>query len=485
MLAGRGTVAPSERLHANAIVGIFESLDCSDHGGTRMFENLTSALDSVFRNLRGRGKLSAGNVKEALGQVRKALLAADVNFRVAKSFVRNVEQKAVGQEVLRSISPGQLVVKIVHDELVALMGGPASELKLDGAAPAVVMFVGLQGSGKTTACAKLARLQRSRGLHPHLIAADIYRPAAIDQLVQLGESIETPVFSAPEGTDPVDIVKKGIAAASKAGDDLVIIDTAGRLNIDDEMMTELERLKSAVSPQEILFVADAMTGQVAADVAKDFAERLDFTGIVLSKMDGDARGGAALSIREVSGKPIKFVSTGETLEALDVFHPDRMASRILGMGDVVSFVERAQQVVDQEQAEDLEKKLRERSFTLDDFLSQLEQVKKMGPLDQLMGMLPGVDSKMLDKQLDDKSIKRVEAIVHSMTRHERGNPEIINGSRRRRIASGCGRPIQEVNRLLKQFDMMRKMLTRNKPTSATASQPRKARHIGRRRARKF
>ncbi len=450
-----------------------------------MFENLTSALDSVFRNLRGRGKLSAGNVKEALGQVRKALLAADVNFAVAKAFTKRVEQKAVGQDVLRSISPGQQVVKVVHDELAALMGGPASDLALEGSVPAVMMLVGLQGSGKTTACAKIALRLKNGGRHPHLIAADVYRPAAIDQLVQLGESIQTPVFRADSGVDPVQIAKKGIAAARKSGDDVVIIDTAGRLNIDDEMMSELERIRESVSPSEILFVADAMTGQIAAEVARDFAARLDFTGVVLSKMDGDARGGAALSVREVSGKPIKLVSTGETLEAMDTFHPDRMASRILGMGDVVSLVERAQQAVDQEQAEDLEKKLRARSFTLDDFLTQLQQVKKMGPLDQLMGMVPGVDPKMLDEQLDDKAILRVEAIVQSMTRHERGNPDVINGSRRRRIATGCGRPIQEVNRLLKQFDMMRKMLTRHKPASATAKGPRKARHIGRRRARKF
>ena len=464
---------------------IFTSLAYPSYGGFVMFENLSGALDTIFKNLRGRGRLSPGNVKDALGQVRKALLAADVNYQVAKTFVKRVEQKAVGQEVLRSINPGQQVVKIVHDELARLMGGGASELKLDGPVPAVVMLVGLQGSGKTTACGKLALWQKNRGRHPHLVAADVYRPAAIDQLMQLGESIGVPVYRAADGTDPVDVCAKGVAAARKAGDDVVIIDTAGRLNIDDEMMRELERIKDALSPREILLVADAMTGQVAADVGSDFASRLDFSGVILSKMDGDARGGAALSIREVSGKPIKFVSSGEKLDALDVFHPERMASRILGMGDVVSLVERAQQVVDADEAQKLERKLRTSSFTLDDFLGQLQQVKKMGPLDQLMGMLPGVNSKMLDEQLDDKSVKRVEAIVQSMTRQERGNPEIINGSRRKRIAAGCGRPVPEVNRLLKQFDMMRKMLARHKPKSVLAGQPRKARHIGKRRTRRF
>jgi signal recognition particle subunit SRP54 len=446
-----------------------------------MFESLSTQLDSVFRRLRGRGKLSEGNVKDALGEVRKALLQADVNFRVAKSFVKSVEAKAIGQAVTQSITPGQQVVKIVHDELVELMGGDAAEVSLDGD-PAVIMLVGLQGAGKTTACAKLARQISKRGRHPHMVACDVYRPAAIDQLEQLGESIGVPVYRAPDGTDPVDIARQGIKLARRSGDDTVIIDTAGRLNVDDEMMRELERIREEVNPSEILFVADAMTGQVAAEVAKDFAERIDFSGIILSKMDGDARGGAALSTREVSGKPIKFVSEGETVEALDVFHPDRMASRILGMGDVVSLVERAQENVDQAEAQRFEERLRKKQFTLDDFLSQLQQVKKMGPLDQLVGMIPGVDSKMLDSQLDDGAVGHVEAVVHSMTRQERAHPEIINGSRRRRIAGGSGRPIQEVNRLLKQFDIMRKMLTRGRPTSkGTGQQKRRAKHLGKRR----
>ena len=446
-----------------------------------MFESLAGQLDDIFRRLRGRGKLSSGNIKDALGEVRKALLQADVNFRVAKSFVKAVEEKALGQNIVKSITPGQQVVKLVHDELVAIMGGDAADLTLSDD-PAIVMFVGLQGSGKTTACAKLAARLSKQGRHPHLVAADVYRPAAIDQLVQLGESINVPVFRAEDGADPVDIVRNGVKVARKTGDDVVIVDTAGRLNIDDDMMAELERIKAAVDPGEILFVADAMTGQVAADVARDFGERLDFTGVVLTKMDGDARGGAALSVRAVSGKPIKLVSNGEKLDSLDVFHPERMASRILGMGDVVSLVERAQDTVDTEEAKRLEERLRKRQFTLDDFLAQLQQVKKMGPLDQVLGMLPGVDSKMLDEQLDDNALKHVEAVVHSMTRNERSSPEIINGSRRKRISRGCGRPIQEVNRLLKQFDMMRKMLTRGRPTSKHDGQaPRRAKHLGKRR----
>ncbi len=447
-----------------------------------MFESLSSQLDDVFRRLRGRGTISEGNIKDAMGEVRRALLQADVNFRVAKNFVKTVEEKAIGQSVVRSISPGQQVVKIVHDELVELMGGGASQLDLDGD-PAIIMLVGLQGSGKTTASAKLASQLKKRGRHPHLVAADVYRPAAIEQLMQLGESIGVAVFRAPDGTDPVDIAKQAVKAARKAGDDTVIIDTAGRLNIDEQLMRELERIRAAVSPNEILFVADAMTGQVAADVAKDFGDRLDFSGIILTKMDGDARGGAALSIREVSNKPIKFVSNGEKLEDLDVFHPERMASRILGMGDVVSLVERAQETIDREEAERLEERLRKKQFTLDDFLSQLQQVKKMGSLEQIIGMLPGVNSKMLDGALDDKALKHVEAIVHSMTKVERAHPDIINGSRRRRIAGGSGRSIQEVNRLLKQFDVMRKMLTRGKPTqkSGAQQQPRRAKHFGKRR----
>ncbi|OQB41384.1 MAG: Signal recognition particle protein [Candidatus Latescibacteria bacterium ADurb.Bin168] len=435
-----------------------------------MLESLSSALDDIFRRLRGRGALSPGNVKDALGEVRKALLAADVNFHVAKEFVKRVEHLAVGQEVLRSISPGQQVVKIVYDELVRLMGSSASTFALDGAMPAVVMLVGLQGSGKTTACGKLALFVKGKGRHPHLVAADVYRPAAIDQLEQIGRQAGVPVFRSPEGTSPVNIAHQGIAAARKAGDDVVILDTAGRLNIDEEMMRELEAISAEVKPQETLLVVDAMTGQIAAEVARDFGRRLDLTGVILSKMDGDARGGAALSVREVSGKPIKFISTGETLDALDVFHPDRMANRILGMGDIVSLVERAQAAVNQEEARELEKKLRTRAFTLDDFLGQLQQVKKMGPLDQLLGMLPGMNRELLGAKVDDKALGRIEAMIHSMTREERERPEIINGGRRRRISTGSGTTVQELNRLLKQFDVMRKMLSKHRPGSkATAA----------------
>jgi signal recognition particle subunit SRP54 len=452
-----------------------------------MFENLSSSLDDIFRRLRGRGKLSPGNIKDALGEVRKALLAADVNYRVAKDFVKRVEQVAVGQEVLRSLTPGQQVVRVVHDELVKLMGASAQDLRLDGSSPAVVMLVGLQGSGKTTACGKVALLLKKRGRYPHLVAADLYRPAAVDQLLQLGESIAVPVYRASEGTDPVEICRQGVHAARKAGDDAVILDTAGRLNIDDAMMRELERIKKALAPQEILLVADAMTGQIAAEVARDFAERLDFSGVILTKLDGDARGGAALSIREVSGKPIKFISVGEKLDAFEVFHPERMASRILGMGDVVSLVERVQKAVDQEEAAKLEKSLRTKGLSLDDFLGQLQQVKKMGPLDQLLGMLPGVNPRMLDMQLDDKALCHVEAMIRSMTRQERVRPEIINGSRRRRIALGSGRSVQEVNRLLRQFDLMRKMLSRHRPGSPAAARSAAAqmKHIGKKRPRLF
>ena len=451
-----------------------------------MFENLTGALEGVFRNLRGRGKLSQGNIKDALGQVRKALLKADVNFKVAKSFVKEVEAKAIGQDVIRSISPGQQVTKIVHNELVTLMGKSAEEIDLSGEVPAIIMLVGLQGSGKTTACGKLALHLKNRGRHPHLVAADVYRPAAIDQLIQVGESISVPVFRGEDGQDPVDICRQGVSHARTSGDDVVILDTAGRLNIDEDMMGELERIRDALSPREILLVADAMTGQVAADVARDFSERIDFNGVILSKMDGDARGGAALSIREVSKKPIKFISAGEKLDALEIFHPDRMASRILGMGDVVSLVERAQQAVDEKEAAKLEQKLRTSRFTFDDFLGQLQQVKKMGPLDQLLGMLPGVNKDMLEAVADDKALGHVEAIVRSMTAQEREHPDIINGSRRRRIARGSGRTVQEVNRLLQQFDVMRKMLSRHKKGGRSAQAAAKnmvSKHIGRRRRR--
>ena len=420
-----------------------------------MFDELSRRLNQAFRKLRGRGKLSPGDVDEALRDVRRALLEADVNLKVAKDFTARIREKAVGREVMSSITPGQMVVKIVHDELVALMGGTVAGLKLDAAGPSVIMLVGLQGSGKTTAAGKLARHLKSQGRKVLLAAADIYRPAAVEQLRQLGERIGIEVFWS-EKDDPVEICKKAAAQAKKQGLGVVIMDTAGRWHVDDEMMGELERIREKVSPQEILLVADAMTGQEAVNLAGEFQRRLDIDGVLLTKMDGDARGGAALSIMAVTGRPIKFVGVGEKLDALEPFYPERMASRILGMGDVVTLVEKAQATLDVEEQKKLERKLREKNFTFEDFLSQLKQLKKMGPLENLLEMMPGVDLKGI--QVDENALERVEAMINSMTPQERDHPRIIDGSRRKRIARGSGRSIQEVNQLLKQFGTIQQMI---------------------------
>lgn len=425
-----------------------------------MFDHLTEKLEGVFKKLRGRGRLAEANIDEALRDVRRALLEADVNYKVARTFVARVRERAIGQEVLRSITPGQQVVKVVHDELIHLLGDEHQELNLTGPPPNVVMVVGLQGSGKTTLCAKLARFLNAKGRRPLLVAADIYRPAAIDQLCVLGASIDVPVHRAAAGTDPALICAGAVGRAREDGMDPVILDTAGRLHVDDDRMEELRKIREAVSPGEILFVADGMTGQDAVSAATAFYEQLNFTGIVLTRLDSDTRGGAALSIRDVTGVPIKYAGVSEKVDGIEPFHPDRMASRILGMGDVVTLVERAQDAVDVKQANKLEKKLRSAAFTFDDFLQQLDQVRRMGPLSQLMDLIPGAGKAMKGLDVDDDAFVHTEAIILSMTRQERVNPQILNGSRRRRIADGSGRSIQEVNRLIKQFGMMRKMMKR-------------------------
>lgn len=425
-----------------------------------MFEQLTDRLEGVFKRLRGHGKLTEANIDEALREVRRALLEADVNYKVAREFISRVKDRAVGQDVLKSISPGQQVVKVVHDEMIRLLGDEHKGLEMPGPSPNVVMMVGLQGSGKTTTSAKLARLVKSQGRRPLLVAADVYRPAAIDQLEVLGREIDVPVYRASDGTGPVDICKDAVGRARSEGLDPVILDTAGRLHVDDERMAEVKAIQESLTPGEILFVADGATGQDAVNAASSFHEMLAFTGVVLTRMDSDTRGGAALSIREVTGVPIKFAGTSEKLEGLDPFHPDRMASRILGMGDVVTLVERAQQSVDADQARLMEQKLRTASFTFDDFLEQLDQVRRMGPLDELMKMIPGMGKAMKGIQVDDDAFVHLEAIIRSMTSDERARPQILNGSRRRRIAKGSGTHIQDVNRLIKQFSGMQKMMKR-------------------------
>ena len=422
-----------------------------------MLEDLSGKLDDIFRRLRGKGKLSDDNIKETLREVRRALLEADVNYKVAKDFVEAVREKAVGQEVLKSLTPGQLVVKLVHDQMVELLGGASAPLARAPKAPTIIMVVGLQGSGKTTFCGKLATWFKKKNQRVLMAACDIYRPAAIDQLEMVGKQAGVPVFTA-RGSKPLEIVKGALEAAYKDVSDVVIIDTAGRLHIDDSLMSELSELKAAYSPHEILLVVDGMTGQDAVNVSQTFQERLGFDGVVLTKMDGDARGGAALSIRSVTGRPIKFVGTGEKLEALEEFHPDRLAGRILGMGDIVSLVERAQEVVDFEAAARLEDKLRREEFTFEDFLAQMQQMKKMGPLEDLMKMIPGVGNKLQGMSFDDRALTKIEAIIQSMTRVERNRPSVIDGSRRRRIALGSGSSVQEVNRLLKEFEGMQKMV---------------------------
>jgi signal recognition particle subunit SRP54 len=422
-----------------------------------MFSNLTEHLETVFRKLRGQGTLSEDNIREAMRDVRRALLEADVNFQVVKDFVNKVTERAVGAEVLKSITPGQQVVKVVYDELSLLLGGTDKPLAFTGSPPFRWMMVGLQGSGKTTLSAKLALFYRKKGRKPLLVAADVYRPAAIDQLEILGKSIAVPVFTGDK-TNPVKICKEALAFAEKEGHDLIIFDTAGRLHIDDEMMDEAAKISAEIKPQEIFFTADAMTGQDAVNAASAFHQRLQFTGVVLTKLDGDARGGAALSILSVTGKPVRFAGVGEKMDALELFHPERMASRILGMGDVVSLVEKAQENVDIEAAKALEKKIVRAQFTLEDFKDQLVQIKKMGPLDSLLKMIPGMGAQMKGLTLDESALTRIEAVINSMTRKERNKPVIIDGSRRKRIAKGSGTTVNDVNRLLKQFFEMQKMM---------------------------
>jgi signal recognition particle subunit SRP54 len=423
-----------------------------------MFENLNERLERSFQILKGQGKITEINVAETLKDVRRALLDADVNFKIAKSFTNTVKEKALGQNVLTALKPSQVMVKIVHDELAELMGGTHVDIDIQGK-PAVILIAGLQGSGKTTFSGKLANLLKTkRSKNPLLVACDVYRPAAIDQLKVLGEQIGVPVYSDIESKNPVNIAKAAIKEAKANGNDIVIVDTAGRLAIDEEMMNEIEAVKKAIDPTETLFVVDSMTGQDAVNTAKEFNDRLDFDGVVLTKLDGDTRGGAALSIRSVVNKPIKFVGTGEKMEALDVFHPERMADRILGMGDIVSLVERAQEQFDAEEAKKLQKKIAKNQFNFNDFLSQISQIKKMGNLKDLASMIPGVGKALKNIDIDDDAFKGVEAIIYSMTPAEREDPKIINGSRRKRIADGSGSTIQDVNRLIKQFDETRKLM---------------------------
>ena len=423
-----------------------------------MFENLSDRLERSFKILKGEGKITEINVAETLKDVRKALLDADVNYKVAKQFTDTVKQKAMGMNVLTAIKPSQLMVKIVHDELAELMGGKAVELNLEGR-PAIVLMSGLQGSGKTTFSGKLANMLKQRQhKNPLLVACDVYRPAAIQQLHVVGESVGVPVYSEPDNKNVVEIANNAIREAKTKNYNVVIIDTAGRLAVDEEMMNEIATLKEAVNPDETLFVVDSMTGQDAVNTAKEFNDRLDFDGVVLTKLDGDTRGGAALSIRTVVTKPIKFVGTGEKMEAIDVFHPDRMADRILGMGDIVSLVERAQQQFDEEEAKKLEKKIRKNKFDFDDFMGQIQQIKKMGNVKDLAAMIPGVGKQIKDLDIDDNAFKGIEAIINSMTPKERANPDIINQSRRKRIAAGSGTKLEDVNRLMKQFDQTRKMM---------------------------
>ncbi len=423
-----------------------------------MFENLSERLERSFKILKGEGKITEINVAETLKDVRRALLDADVNYKVAKTFTDTVKQKALGQNVLTSVKPGQLMVKIVHDELATLMGGTAQELNLKSR-PAVILMAGLNGAGKTTLSGKLALLLKSKkNRRPLLVACDVYRPAAVEQLRVLAEQIDVPIYMNPESKDPVQIALEGIKEAKAKAYDTVIVDTAGRLAVDEELMREIKAIKDATQPDETLFVVDAMTGQDAVNTAKEFNDRLDYDGVVLTKLDGDTRGGAALSIRTVVDKPIKFVGTGEKMEALDVFHPERMADRILGMGDIVSLVERAQEQFDEEEAKKLQKKIQKNQFGFDDFLAQIQQIKKMGNLKDLASMIPGVGKALKDVEINDDAFKGIEAIILSMTPKERKNPDILNQSRKLRIAKGSGTSIQEVNRLVKQFEQMRKMM---------------------------
>lgn len=423
-----------------------------------MFENLSDRLERSFKILKGEGKITEVNVAETLKDVRRALLNADVNYKIAKEFTDRVKEKALGQDVLNSVKPGQLLIKVVHDELAELMGSEAEEIDLTGK-PAVILIAGLQGSGKTTFSGKLANLLKSkRGRHPLLVAGDVYRPAAIEQLQTLGEQIDVPVYTEEDNKQPVKIAKRAIRHAKENGQDTVIIDTAGRLAIDEAMMKEVSSIKEAVNPSETLFVVDAMTGQDAVNTAKEFYNRLDYDGVVLTKLDGDTKGGAALTIRSVVQKPIKYMSQGEKLDALDVFYPKRMADRILGMGDVVSLVEKAQEQFDEEESRKLQKRIAKNQFDFDDFIKQIQQIKKMGNVKDLMSMVPGMGKAIRNLDIDDDAFKDIEAIIQSMTPEERKNPQLINGSRRARIAKGSGSSVQDINRLLKQFKQTKKMM---------------------------
>jgi signal recognition particle subunit SRP54 len=422
-----------------------------------MFQNLQDKLNGAFKTLKGKGRITDVNIAVTIKEIRRALMDADVNYKVAKDVTDRVKQKAIDRKVMIAVEPGQLFVKIVQEELTELMGGMAQTVNYKGS-PAVILIAGLQGSGKTTFSGKFASYLKKQGKQVLLVACDVYRPAAITQLQVLGEQIGVEVYAEPDNKDAVSIAKNGVAAAKTKGKSIVIVDTAGRLAVDEVMMAEVENIKKSISPSEILFVVDSMTGQDAVNTAKTFNERLDFDGVVLTKLDGDSRGGAALSVRSVVEKPIKFMSTGEKMEDLDVFHPDRMASRILGMGDVISLVERAQQAFDEDEARKMNKKMRENSFDLNDFLSQLQQIKKMGNIKDVMGMIPGMGSTVKDLDISNDSFKPIESIIHSMTPKERELPDIIDGNRRKRIANGSGRTVQEVNNLLKQFEQMKKMM---------------------------
>lgn len=423
------------------------------------FEGLTDRLQDIFRKLRGKGKITEEDVKAAMREVRLALLEADVNFKVVKDFINRVKDRAVGQEVLQSLTPGQQIIKIVYDEMTELMGGKESKLNLGSRTPAVIMAVGLQGAGKTTTVAKLAKTLVKQGRRPLLVACDVYRPAAIKQLQVLGEQINVPVFSMGQN-NPVDIAKASLQYARSNNRDVVILDTAGRLHINEELMEELKNIKAAVAPDEILLVVDAMTGQDAVNVAESFNNDLGLTGVILTKLDGDTRGGVALSVKAVTGCPIKYVGMGEKLDALEVFHPDRMASRILGMGDILTLVEKAQASFDEKKAREMERKIRQQEFTLEDFLEQMQQVRSMGPLEEILGMIPGLGKQLkgMKAEFDEKELAHIEAIIKSMTPEERRNPEIINGSRKKRIARGSGTKVQDVNRLLKQFEESRRLM---------------------------
>ncbi|MDO7876453.1 signal recognition particle protein [Hymenobacter sp. ASUV-10] len=443
-----------------------------------MFDNLSSKLDKAFKTLKGQGSISEINVASTIKEIRRALVDADVNYKVAKEVTDKIKDAAMGRDVLTAVSPGQLMVKIVYDELTELMGGEKKDIVIKGD-PAVVLLSGLQGSGKTTFAGKLANFIKKQGRNVLLVACDVYRPAAIDQLKVLGEQIGVEVYSETENKNPVEISRNAIDYARKNGKKVVIIDTAGRLAVDEQMMREIEQVKAAINPSETLFVVDSMTGQDAVNTAKTFNDRLNFDGVVLTKLDGDSRGGAALSIRSVVEKPIKFISTGEKMEALDMFYPDRMAQRILGMGDVISLVERAQQQFDEEEAKRIEKKIRKNQFDFNDFLGQLEQIKKMGNIKDLMGMIPGMSKAIKDVEIDNDAFKPVEAIIRSMTKQERANPDLINGSRKRRLAKGSGTDIQQVNALMKQFEDMRKMMrTMNKMSQTKGGMAQMAKMMG-------